>query len=67
MSDTASLASHLRNYFVAQGYKIGPALIYQGNMSCTYGSFKASQNWVCKIEAGHINIRRFWLKEKGRP
>ena len=34
----------LRNYFVAQGYKIGPALIYQGNMSCTYGSDEASQN-----------------------
>ena len=34
------------------------------NMSCTYGSDEAWQNWVCKIEAGHINIRRFWLKEK---
>ena len=26
------------------------------NMSCTYSSDEASQNWVCKIEAGGISI-----------
>ena len=56
VSDTASLAIHLRNYVVAQGYKIGPALIYQGNMSCKYGSDEASQNLVCEVEAGGISI-----------
>ena len=56
LSDTASLAIHLRNYVVAQGYKIGPALIYQGNMSFKYGSDEASQNWVCEVEAGGISI-----------
>ena len=40
LSDTASQAIHLRNFFMAQGYEIGPALIYQDNMSCMalYGS-----------------------------
>ena len=34
LSDTASQAIHLINFVIAQGYKIGPALIYQDNMSC---------------------------------
>ena len=40
LSDTASQVIHLRNFFMAQGYEIGPALIYQDNMSCMalYGS-----------------------------
>ena len=40
LSDTASQAIHLRNFVMAQGYEIGPALIYQDNMSCMalYGS-----------------------------
>jgi hypothetical protein len=34
LSDTASQAIHLRNLIIAQGYDIGPAVVYQDNMSC---------------------------------
>ena len=34
LSDTASQAIHLRNLIIAQGYDLGPAVIYQDNLSC---------------------------------
>jgi hypothetical protein len=34
VSDTASQAIHLRNLIIAQGYNLGPAVVYQDNMSC---------------------------------
>ena len=34
LSDTASQAIHLRNFVMAQGYEVGPAVIYQDNLSC---------------------------------
>ena len=34
VSDTASQCIHLRNFVIAQGYEVGPAIIYQDNLSC---------------------------------
>jgi hypothetical protein len=34
VSDTAGQAIHLRNLIIAQGYDLGPAVVYQDNMSC---------------------------------
>ena len=34
LPDTASQAIHLRNLIIAQGYDLGPAVIYQDNLSC---------------------------------
>jgi hypothetical protein len=34
VSDTASQAIFLRNFILAQGYEIGPAILYQDNLSC---------------------------------
>ena len=33
-SSRASQAIHLRNFVIAQGYEVGPAVIYQDNLSC---------------------------------
>jgi len=34
LSDTATQAIHMRNFVKAQGYEVGPAIIYQDNMRC---------------------------------
>ena len=34
LSDTASQAIHVRNFILSQGYEVGPAIIYQDNLSC---------------------------------
>ena len=33
LSDNASQALHLRNFVTAQGYEVGPAILYQDNMT----------------------------------
>jgi hypothetical protein len=61
LSDTASQAIHLRNFLVEQGYDMGPAILYQDNLSC-----------MSLIDRGapgaqgsrHIDIRYFWLNER---
>ena len=61
LSDSANQALHTRNFLLAQGYKCGPAIVYQDNLSC-----------MALIERGrsgaertrHIDIRYFWLKER---
>jgi hypothetical protein len=35
LSDMAGQAIHLRNFVIAQGYTLGPAILYQDNMSCS--------------------------------
>ena len=32
--NTTAQAIHMRNFVQAQGYEIGPEIIYQGNMNC---------------------------------
>ena len=61
LSDTASQAIHLRNFVIAQGYEVGPAVVYQDNMS-TMALMK--RGGPGSEKSRHINIRHFWLSEK---
>ncbi len=61
LSDTASQAIHLRNFVIAQGYALGPAIIYQDNMSCMALMKRGGPG---SERSRHINIRHFWLSEK---
>lgn len=61
LSDSANQGLHTRNFLLAQGYKCGPVIIYQDNLSC-----------MALIERGrsgaertrHIDIRHFWVSER---
>jgi hypothetical protein len=61
LSDTATLAIHLRNFVLDQGYEIGPAVVYQDNMSCMALMKRGGPG---SERSRHINIRHFWLKER---
>jgi hypothetical protein len=61
LSDSASQVIHVRNFVEAQGYTIGPAVIYQDNMSCIALMKRGSP---ASERSRHINIRFFWLHEK---
>ena len=61
LSDTASQAIHLRNFVIAQGYEVGPAIVYQDNMSCMALMKRGGPG---SDRSRHINIRHFWLCEK---
>ena len=61
LSDTASQAIHMRNFVIAQGYDVGPVIIYQDIMSCM-ALMKRGE--PCSDRSRHINIRHFWLCEK---
>jgi hypothetical protein len=61
LSDTASRAIHLRNFIIHQGYDVGPAIIYQDNMS-TLALIKRGRPGA--EGSRHIAIRHFWLKER---
>jgi hypothetical protein len=62
LSDTVSKAIHLWNLVIAQGYVIGPAVVYQDNMSCMMALIK--QGEPGSERSWHINIRHFRLSEK---
>ena len=61
LSDTASQAIHLRNLIIAQGYDLGPAVIYQDNLSCMALIKRGGPG---SERSRHIHIRHFWLSEK---
>jgi hypothetical protein len=61
VSDTASQAIHLRSLIIAQGYDLGPAVVYKDNMSCI-ALFK--RGGPGSDRSRHINIRHFWLSER---
>ena len=61
LSDNASQALHLRNFVIAQGYDVGPAILYQDNMS-TMALMK--RGGPGSERSRHINIRHFWLAER---
>ena len=63
MSDAASQAIHLRKVVRAQGYDIGPAMIYQDNVSCIA---LVRRGGHCSARSRHINIRHFWLHDRER-
>ena len=61
LSDTASQAIHLRNFVMAQGYEVGPAVIYQDNLSCMALMKRGGPG---SERSRHINIRHFWICER---
>jgi hypothetical protein len=61
LSDTASQAIHLRNLIIAQGYELGPAVVYQDNLSCMA---LVKRGGPGSERSRHIHIRYFWLTEK---
>ena len=61
ISDTASQAIHLRNLIIDQGYDLGPAVIYQDNLSCMALIKRGGPG---SERSGHIHIRHIWLSEK---
>ena len=52
---------HLRNLIIAQGYDLGPAVIYQDNLSCMALIKRGGPG---SERSRHIHIRHFWLSEK---
>ena len=61
LSDTASQAIHLRNLIVAQGYELGPAVVYQDNLSSMPLIKRGGPG---SERSRHIHIRYLWLAEK---
>ena len=61
LSDTASPAIHMHHFLAAQGYKMGPVVIYQDNMSCM-ALVKRGQPG--SERSRHIGIRYFWVCER---
>ena len=51
----------MRNFVQAQGYEVGPAIIYQDNMSCMALMKRGGPG---SERSRHINTRHFWLCEK---
>lgn len=60
-SDSATQAIHLRNFVEAQGYEVGPVVVYQDNLSCMALMKRGSP---ASERSRHINIRHFWLAER---
>ena len=61
LSDSANQGIFIRTFLIAQGYKMGPVIIYQDNQSCMAlvgrGRSRAERT-------RHIQIRYFWVKER---
>jgi hypothetical protein len=61
LSDAANGGIHMRNFLGAQGYKIGPLVIYQDNLGTVAMAKKGRST---SERTRHIDIRHFWLKER---
>jgi hypothetical protein len=60
-SDHATQALHVRNFTIAQGYDLGPVVLYQDNLSCMA---LLKRGGPTSERSRHINIRHFWLTER---
>ena len=61
LSDSANQGFHIRNFILAQGYDIGPLILYQDNLSTMALIDKGRSS---SERTRHIAIRHFWLKER---
>jgi hypothetical protein len=61
LSDSAAHAIHLRNFVIAQGNSVGPAVIYQDNLSCMALMNRGGPG---SERSRHIGIRHFWVAER---
>ena len=58
LSDYANQELYLIRFLAGQGYKNGPVIVYQDNLSCmpvVEGAYSRTR---------HIDIRYIWLKER---
>jgi len=60
LSDYASQAIWARNFVIAQGYDVGPVVLYQDNTSCMA---LVKRGGPASERTRHIDIRHFWVKE----
>jgi hypothetical protein len=61
LSDSAGSVIHCRNFLLAQGLSLGPAILHQDNQS-TMALVKRGR--ACSERTRHIDIRYFWIKER---
>lgn len=61
LSDSASVAINVRNFVIDQGYDLGPAIVYQDNLSCMALIKRGGPG---SERSRHINIRHFWVAQK---
>ena len=61
VTDSAAQAIFVRNFVIAQGYDVGPCVIYQDNMSCMALIKRGSPG---SERSRHINIRHFWVSDR---
>ena len=60
LSDYTSQAIWARNFVIAQGYDVGPVILYQDNTSCMA---LVRRGGPASERTRHIDIRHFWVKE----
>jgi hypothetical protein len=61
LSDSCGPVIWARNFLIAQGYKVGPATIYQDNKS----TIQLAKNGLSSSQrTRHINIRYFFVKDR---
>jgi hypothetical protein len=60
LSDYAGQAIWARNFVIAQGYDVGPVVLYQDNTSCMA---LVKRGGPASERSRHIEIRHFWVKE----
>jgi len=61
LSDGATPVIHMRDFLIAQGYDVGPALIYQDNKSTIALAEKGRST---SERTRHINTRYFFVKDR---
>ena len=61
LSDSTNQGIHVRNFLIAQGYKMDPLILYQDNLSCMA---LVQRGRSAAERTRHINIRYFWVKER---
>jgi histone deacetylase 1/2 len=61
LTDMAGQVMHLRNFIIAQGYEVVPAILYQDNLSCMA---LMKRGGPTSERSRHIQIRHFWIAER---
>jgi hypothetical protein len=60
-SNSANQGLHSRQFLIAQGYKMGPVIMYQDNLSCMAMLARGRSG---AERTRHIAIRYYWTKER---
>jgi hypothetical protein len=61
VSDYLTRLIRVRNWLIAQGYEVGPAILYQDNKSTITLAEKGKSN---SQRTRHVNIRYFFIKDR---